>query len=146
MPRIVRVASTVVLDDAGQILCVRNRRPWGQDAWGLPGGTCEAGETLEEGARRETREETGLEVEVGRILSVSERIGHEHYLFVVFAATVNGGTLAVRAEDDDVVEAVFLPLTRAEELMPRYHRPLAALSRRAGVSYRGEHRRSRPRR
>jgi 8-oxo-dGTP diphosphatase len=145
MPRIVRVASTVVLNAADEILAVRNRRPWGQDAWGLPGGTCEAGETLEEGARRETLEETGLEVEVGRILSVSERIGHEHHLFVVFAATVSGGTLAVRAEDDDVVEAVFLPLERAEALMPRYHRPLAALAGRAGVAYRGERRRVRRR-
>ncbi len=145
MPSIVRVASTVVLDDAGDILAVRNRRPWGQDAWGLPGGTCETGETMEEGARRETLEETGLDVKVGRVLSVSERIGHEHHLFIIFAATVRGGILAVRDDDEDVVEAVFLPLARAEELMPRYHRPLAALARRSGVGYRGEHRPTRRR-
>lgn len=38
--------------------------------WGLPGGQLDAGETLAEGAKRESLEETGLEIEITRLLGV----------------------------------------------------------------------------
>jgi 8-oxo-dGTP pyrophosphatase MutT (NUDIX family) len=47
--------------DRTQILIVHRRSP---RLWALPKGTPDAGETLEETALRETREETGIEVDV----------------------------------------------------------------------------------
>ena len=44
-------------------------------AWGLPKGTPDAGETLDQTARREVREETGLEV------AIEEKIGSIEYWF-----------------------------------------------------------------
>jgi 8-oxo-dGTP pyrophosphatase MutT (NUDIX family) len=51
--------------DRIEMLLVHRRSP---RLWALPKGTPDAGETLEETARRETREETGIEVEIERPL------------------------------------------------------------------------------
>ncbi|NEU57562.1 NUDIX domain-containing protein [Halorussus sp. MSC15.2] len=48
-------------DDDGRVLLVRHED---ESAWSDPGGKQEPGETLEDAARRETREETGVEAEI----------------------------------------------------------------------------------
>jgi 4-carboxymuconolactone decarboxylase len=70
-----RDAAFGLAEDEGRVLLVRNDRMIGcvvTPAWDLPGGTVEAGETLDEALRREWREETGLEARVGELLSVSD--------------------------------------------------------------------------
>ncbi|MFE0188979.1 NUDIX hydrolase [Streptomyces sp. NPDC058989] len=58
---LVPAASTVVVDDAGRILLQRRRD---NDKWALPGGVMHIGESLPDCAVRETREETGLDIEI----------------------------------------------------------------------------------
>ena len=58
-PMIVTTANVVEVDAAGRVLLHR-RKDTGQ--WDVPSGLLEQGETLEDAGRRETREETGLEV------------------------------------------------------------------------------------
>ena len=89
----------------GHVLLVERGREPLKGCWSLPGGVLETGETLEDGLRREVREETGLEVKVSRLFEVFERImpdekgrSEYHYVLLDYLCRANGGTLA--AGDD----------------------------------------------
>jgi ADP-ribose pyrophosphatase YjhB (NUDIX family) len=69
--------------------------------WSFPSGYADAGEVLEEAAVRETKEETGLDVRIERLLAVHSAAG-ERVVFVAYAARVTGGRIVVGAECQDV--------------------------------------------
>lgn len=58
----------------GRVVLVKRRFEPLAGQWSLPGGRLELGETLEAGLAREMLEETGLEVEVGPVVDVFDRI------------------------------------------------------------------------
>jgi 8-oxo-dGTP diphosphatase len=91
----------VVRDESGRILVVRRALPPSQGLWSIPGGRVEPGETLAEAARREVREETGLDVDVQEILGHVD-IPHGDVVYDVadFAATVSGNVPPLAAGDD----------------------------------------------
>lgn len=66
----------VVIRDGRALLIRRGSEPL-KGQWSIPGGLLELGETLEEGVRRELREETGLDVRVLELIEVFERIWPE---------------------------------------------------------------------
>lgn len=89
----------------GIVLVKRGKDP---KLWALPGGFCEYGESLEEAARREAKEETGLEVELLELLytySDPDRDPRQHNISTVFVARPVGGEL--RAGDDAEQVGVF---------------------------------------
>jgi ADP-ribose pyrophosphatase YjhB (NUDIX family) len=72
-----------------------------RDRWTYPGGFLEVGESAQEGARRETEEETELLVEIGRLIGVYSR-PHVGIVTVVFEAAVVGGRPEPAAETSEV--------------------------------------------
>ncbi len=82
----------------GRVLLVKRRFEPLAGRWSLPGGALEVGETLAEGLAREMREETGLDVEVGPLVEVFDRITRDeqgrprfHYVLVDFLCTARAG-------------------------------------------------------
>ena len=84
------------------------RQGYGDRYWSLPGGTMEAGESVQEAVIREVREETGLEVDVTRLVGVYSKPA-ESALALTFACQVIGGTMQA---DNEIVECGFYPLDR----------------------------------
>lgn len=77
-----------VVISKGRALLVRRGSAPLEGQWSIPGGMLEVGETILEGVRRELAEETRLEVRVGDLIEVFERItpdrhGKTQYHFVV---------------------------------------------------------------
>lgn len=91
----------IELDD-DRIVLIRRKNP--PPGWALPGGFVDYGESLEQAARREALEETGLEVTLTEQLqaySDPARDPRHHTLSVVFLARAQGEP----AGADDASEA-----------------------------------------
>ena len=107
LPRVLCGAAALFRDSEGRVLLVE---PNYRDGWALPGGTVESdtGETPRQGARRETAEEIGLDVRLGRLLAVDWVSGTAVQPPLV-AYLYDGGVL-----DEDSLKAIRL---QEEELL-----------------------------
>lgn len=108
----------VMLIQDGQVLLVRHTY---LEGWYMPGGGIKRGETTEEAARREAREEVGAELGEVRLLGVysnfeMNRSDHN----VVFLCT---DFRADRTHDNEIAEVRFFPLTSLPaDLQPGHRR------------------------
>ncbi len=103
------VAVGAVIVDGDRVLLVKRANQPLKGEWSLPGGAVEIGETLEGALIREAREETGLDVEIGPVVEVLDRIVRDaagrveyHYVIIDYLCRARSGT-AVRGSDADDV-------------------------------------------
>jgi 8-oxo-dGTP diphosphatase len=111
MPPVVGVGAVVFVPDGRVVLIKRRNEPLAGQ-WSLPGGKLELGETLEAGTARETREETGLVVEVGPLIDVFDRILMDetgqvgyHFVLVEYLCRLVSGTPVAGSDADAVTLA-----------------------------------------
>jgi mutator protein MutT len=97
----------VILDGDRVLLVKRGHEPL-KGEWSLPGGVVEIGETLAEALRREVLEETGLEVHVGPLIEVLDRVHRApderveyHFVILDYLCRVGGGRLAHSSDAAD---------------------------------------------
>ncbi|MEC0180070.1 NUDIX hydrolase [Paenibacillus peoriae] len=118
MIRVDVVYALIYNEDREEILMVNNQG----SSWSLPGGAVEIGEPLEQAVIRETKEETGLTIEVENIVAVNEAFfkekGH-HALFITFKAKIIKGEISIQ-DENEISGVEWVGIQRANELMP-YH-------------------------
>jgi ADP-ribose pyrophosphatase YjhB (NUDIX family) len=102
-PKIV-VATLPLLE--GRLVLIRRGIEPGYGLWGYPGGFLELGETVEEGAVRETLEETGYQIALGAAVGIYSR-PQAGVVVLAFEATVTGG--APRLSPETLEVAAFAP-------------------------------------
>ncbi len=94
----------IELKDRGIVLIKRKNPPYG---WAIPGGFVEYGESMEQTAVREAKEETGLDVQLIRQLhtySAPDRDPRQHTITTVFVARATGEP---KADDDAALVGIF---------------------------------------
>lgn len=124
---IVSVGALVLKD--GKILLVKRANEPGKGRWSIPGGVVELGERLEDAVKREVKEETNLDVSVGKMLDVVEVIRRDgmgnvvfHYVIIDYIASVVGGELFPSSDVEDarwvtIDEALNMDITESLRMM-----------------------------
>ena len=106
--RPISAASAVVINAANEVLLVQRGSAPYEGFWSLPGGAVEWGETLEEAAMREVREECGIDIHIKRLNTVLSRIVRSeagipeyHYVIVNFIASCAQETIHAGSDAKD---------------------------------------------
>jgi len=92
----------IELED-GIILVRRGNEPF-KNYWALPGGFVEYGETVENAAIREVKEETGLEIKLKKLFGVYSEPGRDprgHTVTICYLGTRIGGKLKAASDADE---------------------------------------------
>jgi len=99
------VDAIILIKDS--VILIKRRNPPFQGIWALPGGFVDYGETVESAVRRETKEETGLDVEIEKLVGVysdPDRDPRGHTISVCFLCKPVGGNLKASTDSMDVKE------------------------------------------
>lgn len=106
------VAGNVIVDD-GKYLLIQESNPKVYGLWNLPAGYVDKGETIEQAAVREAKEETGYDVKVLEKIGVyHEKIGTP--VLHAFRSEIIGGALQI--QEGEILSAAWLTIAEIEEL------------------------------
>jgi ADP-ribose pyrophosphatase YjhB (NUDIX family) len=131
------LAAIVAVIDNGRVLLTKRED---FEVWCLPGGGVEEGESLAEAGIREVKEETGLDVELTRLVGVYSRMGGgmNDVHAVLYAAKPVGGEL--KTQPHETIEVTYFPFDELpnEMLFGHKKRTEDAINHISGVSVRQE--------
>jgi ADP-ribose pyrophosphatase YjhB (NUDIX family) len=116
--------ATLIVPKNNKILFVRRAFEPSKGCWSLPGGFLELGETLEEGALRELKEETNLKGEVSKLLCTCS-----HFNSIFGDVLLIGLQIKIENWDnlkagDDAYDATFFDINKCPELAFECHQKI----------------------
>lgn len=122
----IRVRIAVVVPRGSEILLVRHVKE-DRQYWLVPGGGLQWGETIDECARRELKEETNLDIKLIKLLFISESVSKEHSRHLInltFLGQASNLDEELKSTGDErVQEAKFVPVEDLHKL--EIHPPIA---------------------
>ncbi|KMY45895.1 ADP-ribose pyrophosphatase [Bacillus sp. FJAT-27916] len=108
-PKHIVSAATIVINEKQEILLLRGPKR----GWEMPGGQVEEGESLKEAAIRETKEETGIDIEILSFCGIFQNVKRS-ICNTLFLAKPIGGQLMTSPES---LEVGFFPLEEGLDLV-----------------------------
>lgn len=102
-------AAAIVLNDRNEILLIRGPKR----GWEMPGGIVEEGESLKEAAIRETKEESGIDIEITKFCGVFQNVSRS-ICNTLFLGRPIGGELTTTPES---LEVGYFPIEAALEMV-----------------------------
>jgi ADP-ribose pyrophosphatase YjhB (NUDIX family) len=103
------VAAAIPTTPDGAIILLRRAFDPGKDLWTFPGGFVDLGESVEEAAQRETREELLIDIELGPVVGVYSRAQDRVVLIVYGATTTDEPHTTTEATEVAAFEPEHLP-------------------------------------
>ncbi|MWC29377.1 NUDIX hydrolase [Paenibacillus sp. MMS18-CY102] len=134
MFRVDVVYALITNEEQDKVLIVRNIH---SSSWSLPGGAVEAEESWSAAVKRETREETGIEVDVLGVCAINECFFEdrgEHVIFATFKAKAKQADLYV-SRPHEIAEVQWVSLDEADQRMPYYKCGIKTLIESNSVPY-----------
>jgi 8-oxo-dGTP diphosphatase len=117
-PQLPIIGVGAIIIQEGKLLLEKRGNEPAKGRWSIPGGVVELGERLKVAVVRETKEETGLDVEVLDLVGVVDQIDLDdtgkvkyHFVIIDFQVKVVGGKLQA---DSDAEELRWVPLEEIE--------------------------------
>jgi 8-oxo-dGTP diphosphatase len=108
-PKHIVSAAAIVINDQNEILLIKGPRR----GWEMPGGQVEEGESLAQAAIRETKEESGIDIEIIRFCGVYQNV-QKSICNTLFLAKPVGGKPTVTSES---LETGFFPIEEALKMV-----------------------------
>jgi 8-oxo-dGTP diphosphatase len=118
-----KVGVSTLVSNGDRVLLVKRAHTHGDSTWGPPSGHFNFGESIEDCAQRETKEETGVDIDTVKFRAVTNDLftqEQKHYITIWVDARYVGGNVSVNAPKEEsevgwftwdaLPQPLFLPL------------------------------------
>jgi 8-oxo-dGTP diphosphatase len=104
-PKHIVSAAAIVVNDNNEILLIKGPRR----GWEMPGGQVEEGESLSQAAIRETKEESGIDIEIIKFCGIFQNVGNSICNTLFLAKPIGGEPIRT----SESLESAFFPIEEA---------------------------------